>query len=141
MKMTSSKLLNLEHIIIEEIHSKLNLNFPAIPIEDNLSLFYSVLKSHKSENSLAIRMQVKTIKETQLQFSAAVMFIFSIKDEKVLEEENKRKLIATMVSISYSTLRGILLKELPVADVKNMILPVIDLPILLKAQKKKNKKK
>jgi len=66
------------------------------------------------------------------------MFIFKILESELLKEK-KKQVIPTMVSISYSTLRGILLRELPLIDLNNRILPVVDLPVLMRALERKKK--
>jgi len=135
MKIMPSKLLRLETALIEEFRTKINIPVPPIPIEDNLSISYSVLRSKQEKDSIAIRMKARTIKRTQLQFHIVVTFVFNVLESELLKEK-KDFIIPTMVSISYSTLRGILLRELPLVDLRNRILPPVDLPILLKAREK-----
>lgn len=136
MKIKPSKLLKLETVVIEDFKTKVNVVAPSVSIENNLSLSYSVLQSTQERSNLAVRMKAKTIKKTHLQFSIEVMFIFSLLEPE-LSREKKNLIIPTMVSISYSTLRGILLRELPLVDSSNRILPVIDLPTLLKTVEKR----
>jgi len=138
MKIKQSRLLKLEHTVIREFKTKINPSVPPVPIEENLSLSYSILQSKEDESSIAINMKAKTIKQTQLQFFIEAMFIFKILESELLGEK-KNQVIPTMVSISYSTLRGILLRELPLVDLSNRILPVVDLPVLMRALEKKKK--
>ena len=135
MRVTPSKLLRLEAALIEEFKTTIDIPAPSIPIENNLSISYSVLRSEQENNSIAIRMKARTIKKTQLQFHIVVTFVFNVLESELLKEK-KDFIIPTMVSISYSTLRGILLRELPLVDLRNRILPPVDLPILLKAREK-----
>lgn len=140
MKMKPSELLEIEGVLIEELKTKAEPSLPSIPLKENLSVSYSLLKADDATDTYAVRMRVKTIKKTQLQFDATVMLIFKLLKPKLSEQERKL-ILPTMVSMSYSTLRGILIRELPMIDLRNRILPPVDLPVLLKAREKKTRKK
>jgi hypothetical protein len=130
----SSELLNIEYVLIEEFNSKVNLSVPSVPINQNLDLTYSIHKPKGEEDLFTIRLKARTIKETQLAFFIQALFGFRLKNKCLFEDKNTAaKLIVTMVSISYSTLRGILLRELPFIDLENRVLPAIDLKDLAMA--------
>ena len=124
LKLEPSKAVQLESVTLVEFTVNMDKDMPYIPIKDNLSIHCIPLQGVDNKGRYAVELHVKTRKKSRFNFSVSALFEFTA---------TKENLVSTMIMISYSTLRGILLERLPQeVGFEYRMLPCIDASTLMK---------
>ncbi len=140
MKITPYQQMLLENFYIEKFCFKVNRNIykdNAVPIYKNLDLKIEIYRESNDNKKVKVIMFINTSEKSKsiIDFEVEAHSLFFIKDEK----ECEKRLLITMIMVTYSTLRGFLMERLPIKREKikghmyTVIPPLISTEDLLNA--------
>ena len=129
--------VNTDDLVLFDINSESNISIQEELLADNSLKIGHNIAHNIEEGKIKVELSIKIENENKIDFASfeiSCFFLIENSSNYLIEIEDQKnfhiQLLITLISISYSTARGIIYQKLQDTDFNNIILPIVS-PIKL----------